>query len=220
MNDKVTAALAQLNQTLPLVERQSHLTPEAIRVHHEILGTYARTGSSPRIDKLATGGNNIKDTLLQLQQLDLIVLDADANIIGAYPFTSEARIHRVDIGDHSVHCMCALDALAISPMFECNTVVHSQCALSSSPIKIQQSGRTVLNPDQYNELFLAIDWAAVSSTTCCANSLCKQMNFILGSERAHDWLQQSNQYELFTLDEAIEFAARFFVPLISREQAA
>jgi mercuric reductase len=219
MNEKISRALVHLNQILPLSRRQHTLEPEIIHLHQTILRSYAETGAAPLAVELGMTHHDAANMLSRLQQLDLIVLDDKAEILGAYPFTSETRIHRVDIDDHSVHCMCALDALAISPMFDCATQTHSQCALTSEPVTIQQNGLAVLNHQQNAELFLAIDWAAVSSTTCCANSLCKQMNFISGTERAHAWQQQSDQHELFTLAEATVFAAQFFMPLLSRTQA-
>ena len=220
MNEKISHALVHLNQILPLSSRQRTLDPETMQMHQTILRSYAETGAAPSTGELATITHDAANMLSRLQQLDLIVLDEKAEILGAYPFTSEIRIHRVDINNHSVHCMCALDALAISPMFDCATQIHSQCALTSEPISIQQNGLAVLNHPHNTELFPAIDWAAVSNTTCCANSLCKQMNFISGTERAHEWQQQSDQHELFTLAEAIVFAAEFFKPLLPRVQAA
>lgn len=220
MNEKISHALVHLNQILPLVKHQRLLEPEAVQMHQTILRSYANTGAAPLTSELAMIYHPVAEMLSRLQQLDLIVLDDNAEILGAYPFTSETRIHQVDIDNHSVHCMCALDALAISPMFDYATQIHSQCALTSEPVTIQQNGLAVLNHQQNTELFLAIDWAAVSSTSCCANSLCKQMNFISGAERAHEWQRQSDQHELFTLAEATVFAAQFFKPLLPRQQAA
>jgi mercuric reductase len=220
MNEKVSHALVRLNQILPLARNQRTLGAEAVHMHQTILRSYADTGAAPLTDELAKTNNNVADILSHLDKLDLIVLDDKAEIIGAYPFTSEARVHRVEINDHDVHCMCALDALAISPVFNCATQIHSRCALTSEPVLVQQSGYDVLNQQQCAELFLAMNWAAASDKTCCANSLCKQMNFISGTERAHEWLQQSDQHELFTLPDAIVFAAQFFMPLLPRTQAA
>ncbi len=220
MNEKISHALVRLNQILPLASQQGTLEPEAVHMHQMILHSYANTGAPPLTGELAMVNQNAANMLARLQQLDLIVLDDNAEILGAYPFTSEPRVHRVKINGHYVHCMCALDALAISPMFDCATQINSQCALTSEPVLIEQNGHAVLNPQQCTELFLAMNWAAASGTTCCANSLCKQMNFIQGTECAHEWQQQSDQHELFTLAEAIEFAAQFFMPLLSRKQAA
>jgi mercuric reductase len=220
MNEKVSHALVRLNQILPLAEQQRTLEPEAVHMHQTILRSYAETGAAPSTSELAMTNHDAAEILSHLQQLDLIVLDDNAEILGAYPFTSEPRVHRVDINHHQVRCMCALDALAISPMFDCATRIHSQCALTSEPVLIEQNGHTILNSQQCAELFLAMDWAATSDITCCANSLCKQMNFISGAERAHAWQQQSDQHELFTLAEAIVFAAQFFMLLLSRKQAA
>jgi len=220
MNEKVSLALVRLNQILPLAQHQHRLEPDAVHVHQTILRSYAETGAAPLTRELAMTNHNAADILSVLHQLDLIVLDDKAEIIGAYPFTSESRVHRVEINDHDVHCMCALDALAISPVFDRAVQIHSQCALTSEPVLVQQSGYDVLNQQQCAELFLAMNWAAASDNACCANSLCKQMNFISGAARADDWQQQSDQNELFTLPEAIAFAAQFFMPLLPRKQAA
>ena len=70
----------------------------------------------------------------------LIVLDADGNPAGAYPFTSEEREHKVHVNGVTVHCMCALDALAVSPMFNTPTMIDSQCRLTGKKIHIDQNG--------------------------------------------------------------------------------
>lgn len=220
MNNKLTSALARLNSILPLVKNFRRLDLKAARVHNAILQTYANTGRAPSANELATHHDNIATTLLTLQQLDLIVLDSDGAIRGAYPFSSEPRVHQVTINEQNVHCMCAFDALAISPMFHHTTLIRSPCILSKKNILIQQNNCDIMNPEQCAEIFLAIDWAAASSTTSCADSLCGQMNFIAGSAPAQSWQLQSEQHEIFTLTEAIEFSSRFFTPLLTETQAA
>jgi mercuric reductase len=220
MSNKVSRALAHLNSILPLAGNYRALAPDAAQAHRFVLQTYLSSGRAPLADELSEHFVDVANILHDLQQSDLVVLDDNGAILGAYPFTSEARVHQVMIGQHNIHCMCALDALAISPMFRQPAQVRSQCVLSAAPVFIDQSGETILNSRDCAELFLAIDWSAACGSSSCADSLCGQMNFISGSALARTWQLQKDQHEIFTLPEAIEFASAFFIPLIPELQAA
>ena len=41
--------------------------------------------------------------------------------LGAYPLTMEKREYAVQVNNHTVYAMCALDALAVSTMFKLDT---------------------------------------------------------------------------------------------------
>lgn len=212
MTDKISRAAARLNCILPMVRNLSELDADEALVHKTILHAYAMNGEAPEHRRLVSMVNDIAGTLASLQSRDLIVLDADGCIRGAYPFTSEPRIHRVSIGEHIVHCMCALDSLAVSPMFQQVTHIHSKCIISGVDIAIHQDIDRVLNPHENREVYFAIDWGAASDGASCADSLCGCMDFIKGEHPAKNWLAKSTHYEIFTLYEAIEFATRFFMP--------
>ena len=63
--------------------------------------------------------------------------------------------------------------------------------------------------------FFGINWNATSANTCCATSLCTEMVFIKGKAAAETWLNDNAVHrEIFTLPDAIDFAAAFFVPLV------
>lgn len=220
MTDKINKALEQLNCILPLVKNQNDLSPEDAHVHITILNSYAMQGREPSLSELAGLSNNISATLAKLQKLDLIVLNDDGQVRGAYPFTSEDRIHQVTIGQHTVHCMCALDSLAVSPMFQMPTHIRSKCVVSGVDIDIQQNVDRVLNADDNREVYFAIDWGAANGNVSCADSLCGYMDFIKGDALAKEWQAKSKDYEAFKLDEAIEFASQFFSPLMRSRRAA
>jgi hypothetical protein len=220
MSDRVSRAVTHLNSILPLAKNYRALNADAVRVHNFILHTYVNTGRAPLADELSRLCDNVAGMLRHLQASDLIVLDEHGAIRGAYPFTSEARVHRAVTGNHTIHCMCALDVLAISPVFKQPTEVHSQCMLSSEPLIIVQEGYRVLSQEPSGDIFLAIDWGAACATNSCADSLCGQMNFIIGATLATAWQLQNDQHDIFTLTEAIEFADRFFNPLTAELQAA
>ena len=220
MTDKINKALVQLNRTLPLVKNQHDLSSRDAAVHIAILNSYAMNGRAPAPGELSQFSESVSTSLATLQKLDLVVLDEAGQVRGAYPFTSEDRIHKVTIGKHMVHCMCALDSLAVSPMFQLPTQIHSQCIVSGAEIDIQQNIYAVINSDVNREVYFAIDWGAANGNLSCADSLCGYMDFIKGDVLAHQWQAKSTEYEIFTLTEAIEFASRFFSPLVQHQRAA
>ena len=151
----------------------------------------------------------------ELVAKDLVICDENNNLSGAYPFTMEQRPHKVTINGFTVHAMCALDALAVSPMFDLPTDIESQCDISKMPIHIIQHGKVLHNTDDLHDVYFAINWNAASAVSCCADSLCSEMIFIKGHSLAEQWLEVDNcNRELFTLTDAIDFAAAFFAPLL------
>jgi mercuric reductase len=151
-----------------------------------------------------------------LKNNDMMVFSCNGEPIGAYPFTMEEREHKVRVGGHIVNAMCALDALAVSPMFELKTEISSKCRATGTPVTIKQDGLIIENPDQAGGIRFGIVWGAASSCSCCANSLCMEMMFLRDGRVAEEWLSvDPGNREVFTLAEAVEFGSRFFVPLMA-----
>ena len=142
----------------------------------------------------------------------LIVLDSDGNPAGVYPFTSREREHRVHINGVTAYCMCALDALSVSPMFDTPVAIDSECRVSGDKIHIEQNG-TAITGGTLDARF-GIDWGAAVVGAACADSLCLEMIFLANEAIASQWLAGSpDTREIFDLRSAVEFAAAFFVPL-------
>ena len=151
-----------------------------------------------------------------LKSSDLVVFSGDGDPVGAYPFTMEMREYEVRVNRHRVHAMCALDALAISPMFGMKTQIESRCRLSGGRVAIQQAGTAIENPDEAGDVRFGIDWGAARAGASCANSLCMEMIFLQDGQVAREWLKgDAGTKQAFTLPEAVEFARRFFVPLMA-----
>ena len=206
MTDKLDKALDRLERLLPLRQRQIDCGAQIERLHRSILRSFVARGSIPSKDEMAEHVEDLDAALDVLESSGMVVFSDGGEPVGAYPFTMEPREHRVRVNGHQVHVMCALDALAVSPMFQTNARIESRCAVTGDRIDIRQSPEAIENPDEVDGLHLGIDWGAADPDSCCANSLCKQMNFISGTKCAHEWQQQSDQHELFTLPEAIAFA--------------
>jgi hypothetical protein len=70
--------------------------------------------------------------------------------------------------------------------------------------------------DDTGAVCFGIDWGTVESDSCCADSLCMEMLFLKDNKIAQQWLKNNPKgREVFTLKQAVEFASRFFVPLMS-----
>jgi len=215
VQQKITRAINRLNKKLPLKARQENLPPGLQQLHRDILYSYLELGRSFTADEIASLVDDSTGMLEALRQSGLVVFDDAGEPVGAYPFTMEQRDHIVDTGDRAVHCMCALDSLAVSPMYGVALEVRSSCYLRRHPIVIRQKGLELVDHDDVRDVFFAINWGAAASNSCCADSLCTEMIFIKGRAAADQWLREDKEYrQIFTLDEAIQFAAGFFVPLV------
>ncbi|MEZ5541950.1 MAG: alkylmercury lyase family protein [Pseudomonadota bacterium] len=211
----VTTALAQLNSLLPLAAHQTALAPALQSLHRDILRGFAERGLPPTRAEIAARPDigDVDAALARLAGDDLVVLDtAGGGVTGAYPFTTEARVHRVQVGGHTVHAMCALDALSVAPMFGVETRIDSRCHVSGQAIAIHMRGADVLTA-QPPAPWLGIRWQATSG--CAAQSLCLEMVFLRDGATAAAWrAEDPDHISIFDLPDAVAFGAAFFRPLL------
>ena len=209
MNTKVKNAVNRLNKILPLAERQQKLNPEISSLYQNILSSYVELGRTLNKSEMSQQVDNIDEAINTLRSYDMVVFDSNDEPVGAYPFTMEQRDHKVTVNDHLIHSMCALDALAISPMFNVKTHIDSSCSVSGDSISIDQLDQTILNKETNKDVHFAINWNSAANN-CCATSLCTEMIFLKDKKIADQWmLEDSENREIFTIDEAIDFASRF-----------
>jgi len=214
MNTKVKNAVDHLNKILPLAERQKKLSHELANVHQMILKSYVERGRTLNKAEITEHVENIDDAINTLRSNDMVVFDSNDEPVGAYPFTMEKREHKIRVNDHTIHSMCALDALAISPMYNVKTHIESKCHVTGDPISIDQLDQEVLNRNENKEIHFGLNWNSAANN-CCATSLCTEMIFLKDKETADTWLSEDPENrEIFTLDAAIDFATRFFQPLV------
>ena len=211
MDSKTDTALRRLESILPLHSGLQSLGSEDAALYCRLLDSYVQRGRTLSRDEVAGLVGDAEATLNRLVDSRLIVLDADGNTAGAYPFTSQQREHRVHINGVMVHCMCALDALAVSPMFGLPAVIESVCRVTGQAIHLEQNGTSL---DGTLNACFGIDWGAAAGDVVCAESLCLEMMFLADTDVAGRWRAGSPQTrETFDLPAAVEFAAAFFVPL-------
>ncbi|MHB8763883.1 MAG: organomercurial lyase [Deferrisomatales bacterium] len=167
----VDEGVKRLQGISPLQARQAAL-PEAVRrLHRRVLTAFAATGAPPTAAACAevVGPGAVAGALAALAAGDLVVRGGDGAIQGAYPFTLSATPHRVTLGGHTVHAMCALDALAIAPMFAAATVVESACEVTGEPVRIEQAGMEVVGASPGGAIHVGIRWGEAQGAA--ANSL-------------------------------------------------
>jgi len=215
MDNKVNEAVKRLNSILPLLSGLQSLSDEDALLYCKLLNSYVAQGRALRRTEVAGMVADADQALNNIADSKLIVLDHEGDPAGAYPFTSEQREHRVQINGLTVHCMCALDALSVSPMFEQKTIIDSECRVTGDAIHIVQNGTIVTEGTM--DAWFGIDWGAAADNSSCAESLCLEMMFLANDETAKQWLAESPETrEIFDLQSAVEFAAAFFVPLAER----
>ena len=215
MSEKTDFAIKRLNQILPLQANQASLTTQVQQLHRDILFSYVDIGRSLNRAELSQRVESVDELVSTFQDKDLVVFSNNGEPVGAYPFTMETRKHEIHVNGHLLHCMCALDSLAVSPMYDIELEIKSACDLSDETIVIRQNGFELINLTEIDDIFFAINWNAASANSCCANSLCTEMIFIKGKHVAESWCNTDPENrEIFTLPDAVEFAAGFFTPLV------
>jgi mercuric reductase len=201
----IEEALVRLNTLLPLSERQKALSPAHKKIHQAILNDFVNTGSvQPAYDKAS---------LDVLSQNDLIVLDAETGeITGAYPFSIKHTPHHVFMNDFVIYAMCAFDAIAIAPVFNQTTSIKSVCHVTNDMIEIKQAGTIINYECDSMDVHVGIRWQSPGG--CAAESLCMEMVFLKNENTAQQWVATGHEKSVFNLNDAIDFATRFFMPLI------
>ncbi|MCP3665258.1 MAG: hypothetical protein GY696_22630 [Gammaproteobacteria bacterium] len=215
MTSKITHAVNRLNSILPLKVNQQALGEPLRKLYKELLRAYVEKGRTLSRDEMAQWVDDVDLAVQVLKESDLAVFDEAGEPIGAYPFTMEQREYKLLINGRTVHSMCAMDSLSVAPMFDISLEINSVCRVTGDAVRIQQQGYKILNPDEVRGIYFGISWSAVSSCCPCADGLCTEMIFLKGESVANQWQgEDPESRELFTLDEAIDFGARFFVPLM------
>jgi Alkylmercury lyase len=216
MSVKLDAALNRLKSILPLKERQEACGEQVKALHQQILRSFVTRGRILSRDEMVSGLSDPEAAIEALKSHDMVVFGADGEPVGAYPFTMEAREHEVQVNGNRVNAMCALDALSVSPMFGVETQITSRCRVTGDPVTIRQFGSVIHNLDEAGDIRFGIVWGAANADSCCADSLCTEMIFLRDGEIARQWLAEDpGNREVFSLQEAVEFGSRFFVPLMS-----
>jgi hypothetical protein len=214
---EVQQAVDKLNSLLPLAARQQQLDPELRHLHQLILHTFVEQGRPLPITDAADhlAQHSVRQAFQLLAKQDLIVLDVEQQMImGAYPMTYEVTPHIVEVNGHAINAMCALDALAVAPMFGIATRIKSSCVISGESVLIRMLGEQVESLEAPADLHVGIRWQ--SPCGAAAHSLCRDMVFLGGQEAVYKWQQRSEaEGSVFDIPAAVAIGAAFFRPLLA-----
>ena len=215
-NDKIAVAIDKLNSQLPLLARQQALPPVLMAAHRAILRTMAEEGRALTNDELATqmDTDDVATAIERLGGDDLVVLNADKTaVVGAYPMTVEDTVHHLRVNGRAVNAICALDAVAVGPMYDAEVAIESRCQVTGEPIQVHQKGHRILSAEPSAEVRVGVRWQQPGA--CAAHSMCLEMVFLKDGDTARRWVEEGEGEKTeFTLDEAVAFGAAFFVPLV------
>ena len=143
----VSQAIERLNQLLPLKERQKKLSESLKTLHQAVIQSLVMRGCALSRSEIVArvGEDKVEAAIARLGHDDLVVLSMDQRqIVGAYPVTLETTQHELHVSGHTIHAMCALDALSVGPMFELPVVIRSRCRVSGESVCIKQDGIHIL----------------------------------------------------------------------------
>jgi alkylmercury lyase len=206
--------LNKLNSILPLKAQQENLDDESRLLHHEILRSFVQKGRMISNTEMNALVSDVKSSLDTLASKDLIVLDSKHQPVSAYPFTTQERVHNIAVNGKHIHALCAIDALAVSPMFGYEVQIKSICDISDAYIEIQQRGNHIINISDTNDIHVGINWGTFDKKLGCANSLCNNIVFLKGSGSISEWSALDyEKKQILELQQAVDLAAEFFKPI-------
>lgn len=166
------------------------LTAAARRLHLAVLTTFAETGRAPtrtELVRIADSQDIVATTALsELAERDVVAFDEHGEIRAAYPFSPTPTTIRVSWDDaHSVHAMCAVDALGMSAMLDQPvTIVAAEPATNATITVHVNRDEARWTPES------AVVFAGTVNNRCCpsVDSTCGHINFFTSTEAATAWL--------------------------------
>ncbi len=150
--------------------------------------------------------------LNKLDQFDVIHLDNDrTTIMAAYPFSGSETAHIVTLkreGYKKIYAMCAIDALGICFMFNCDVSIDSMCNHCGEKIYVEIKDNKIISLKPKNTLV----WCDREYSCCAATSLCKNTNFFYSERHFAEWRNNNpnGKGNLLEITEAFYLGKLFF----------
>ena len=157
-------------------------------VHQAVLRSFAATGNPPDPEVLDEAGRpfHASQVLSELAEGDYLHLDQAGRIMAAYPFSTTATPHTVQIsGGVTAYSMCAIDALGVAGMLDASVLIKSADPSTGEPISVAVDGSsTVWEPDT---AVVFVGRAAIGCEGPSATICCGYMNFFTSHATAASW---------------------------------
>jgi hypothetical protein len=183
-----------------------------------LLGMYAEMGRPPSLEEIASAtARTLHETdriLDKLHRRDLVLLNPDGSIGGAYPFTEAATAHTVTFPrtGRTLHAMCAIDALGAGAMCCEDAAVRSRCHACGAPILVRlcANGQVLAEVKPRSTLV----WAGYTpSCGCLAESLCTELIFCCSDRHLDQWRHtgRGDAGRRLSMEEALQVGMALFV---------
>jgi hypothetical protein len=142
-----------------------------------------------------------------------------ASSSNAYPFTTQATEHRVTLHGHTLHALCAIDALGVGGMFQTDVTIASSCRLCQTPINIgTASAGHLVGAAQPGDIMV---WYDLVYDHTAAKSCCPSIAFFCSDNHLQQWLALTippRAGSRLTLAEAMEVGRAIFEPVLATPQ--
>ncbi len=190
-DDSARAALAGIVELIGIgTAKWSPLGVAEDRVWRCVVGQFAALGRAPTLGEIAdaTGllPGEVAEELKKLRARDVVVLDGEGRITGAYPFTERSSGHRVVVRGKTLSAMCAVDALGVGAMLGADAEIESSCRFCGAPIraKTADAGAALAEVAPKG----AVVWIGhYYADGCAASSTCTILAFFCSADHLAAW---------------------------------
>jgi len=206
-----------------LLDRWRHrLEADEDAVWRTTLQLYGACGRPPELRDIADASGispeRVATILRTLQSRDLVALDqACEQIRLAYPFTESVTGHRVKLNAHTLHAVCAIDALGVADMYGADVAISSPCIHCGKTIHVRTTAKG--SAVQSFSPSGAVIWYDFAYDGSAATSCCPAIAFFCSDQHLQQWFEaQTARREgiRLTMDEALEVGRAIFGPVLER----
>ena len=174
-------------------------------------------GRIPSIDEIRKAFNHysiekVDKILNKLESKDVIHLNNEKMLVNAaYPFSGTETSHIVTIkkeGYKKMYAMCAIDALGICFMFDCDVSISSKCTHCDDNVEIEIKNNEIISLKPRD----VVVWYDLDLSCCAATSCCPNTNFFASGEHFTHWQQGKDERKgnLVTISEAFYLGKFYF----------
>ncbi|APZ42587.1 hypothetical protein BW247_05315 [Acidihalobacter ferrooxydans] len=178
------------------------LSSHALQDYRRLIEHWCDSASPLATDALSS------ESLHTLLAIDAVV--DQSGQLGCYPFSVLPTGIQVQLGDRSVHAMCAIDALAVSRVSGQASRIVAPCALCETQLALGMHANGSLHEVMMPEA--AVLWTDETQGSCgtnaCCNTLCPSIRFVCRS--CAEIESKDQEGDIFTVPQAAVIANAFF----------
>ncbi|KKK69529.1 hypothetical protein LCGC14_2933110, partial [marine sediment metagenome] len=155
----------------------------------------------------------IQAILKKLDKIDVIHLEdgSKTEIVAAYPFSGYKTDHLIKFRKEQykdIYSLCAVDALGISFMLDCDLSIKSKCLHCNDELNIIIEDNEIVYLNHEN----VVVWFDMEYSCCAATSICNNINFFSSLHHFKEWQHNkpTRKGSLLQIQEAFYIGKLFF----------